>query len=701
MSLATALQFKSIKTKLLLAVLTTGLVPIVVLGVLAYEKSHTALQEDTGRFLQSQAIETIDKIDRNLFERYGDVQAFAANPRTRGTVAEVTETANLYARLYGIYDLLLVAEADGTIVAVNTKDWEGKPIESSWLVGTSVKGEEWFEKCISGAVKTAETYFSEMAEDKAVAHSYKNRGLSLNFSAPVYDDQGKIVRVWSNHASRDRIVKAIVAAQRQSLKSLGLQSTETQVLSKTGVVLDDLDEKAVLSLNLAETGLGSAKAITHGKCGYSTEKHLRSGIRQINGYAASKGALGFAGYGWGVLVRQEESEALAAATSLRNFTLLIALLAGGVIAVVAFLVANSVAKPLTETVKVLESVAAGDLTCRLPVSGRDEVARMGVALNQALESIGNAMDSIGGNARTLAGASSRLTAVSQQLGASAEETSTQANVVSAAAEEVSKNIQTVATASEEMSVSIREISKNTAEASRVATNAVSAAEQTNATISKLGESSTEIGKVIKVITSIAEQTNLLALNATIEAARAGEAGKGFAVVANEVKDLAKQTARATEDISRKVNAIQSDTKSAVDAIVTIRGVINQIHDIQNAIASMVEEQSATTNEINRNVSEAARGSAEIAQSVTGVAQATRGTSAGASQTQTSAADLSQMSSTLQALVSKFRCKRDTAPHSKSGEAARSSSTEPGNSGRRSSVATTESVEEHQPELATA
>jgi len=188
----------------------------------------------------------------------------------------------------------------------------------------------------------------------------------------------------------------------------------------------------------------------------------------------------------------------------------------------------------------------------------------------------------------------------------------------------------------------------------VATSAVKVADKTNAIVAKLGESSAEIGNVVKVITSIAEQTNLLALNATIEAARAGEAGKGFAVVANEVKELAKQTARATEDISRKIEAIQDDTKGAVGAIAQIGTIINQINDLQNTIASAVEEQTATTGEISRNVTEAAKGSSEIAQNVTGVAQAARGTTEGASDTKKSADELSKMALDLQQLVGQFK-----------------------------------------------
>lgn len=264
------------------------------------------------------------------------------------------------------------------------------------------------------------------------------------------------------------------------------------------------------------------------------------------------------------------------------------------------------------------------------------------------------MRTVAESASTLAGASRELSSVSQQMAATAEETATQANVVSAAAEQVSRNVTTVSTGTEEMGSSIREIARNAHEAARVATSAVKVAERTNATVAKLGVSSAEIGNVIKVITSIAQQTNLLALNATIEAARAGEAGKGFAVVANEVKELAKQTARATEDISRKIEAIQTDTKGAVEAIDQISKIINQINDFQNTIASAVEEQTATTGEISRNVGEAAKGSNEIAQSISGVAQAARGTTEGASNTKASATEMSRLAADLQRMVAQFK-----------------------------------------------
>jgi methyl-accepting chemotaxis protein len=320
--------------------------------------------------------------------------------------------------------------------------------------------------------------------------------------------------------------------------------------------------------------------------------------------------------------------------------------------------AAELSRKVDSILTVVAAATQGDLTQDVAVSGSDAIGQLGDGLKKFFGNLRGSIASIAENAQSLGTASEELTSVSQQMSANAEETSTQAGVVSAASEQVSKNVQTVATSSEEMSASIKEISKNASEAARVATGAVAIAQTTNATITKLGESSQEIGNVIKLITSIAQQTNLLALNATIEAARAGEAGKGFAVVANEVKELAKETTKATEDISQKIAAIQGDTQGAVSAIKQISDVINQINDISNTIASAVEEQTATTNEMGRNISEAAKGSTEIAQNIVGVATAAQSTSGGATQTQTASAELSKMASQLQTLVGQFKYTTD-------------------------------------------
>ena len=276
----------------------------------------------------------------------------------------------------------------------------------------------------------------------------------------------------------------------------------------------------------------------------------------------------------------------------------------------------------------------------------------------AEENLKTTMEAVARNAQALASASEELSAVSQEMGASAEETSAQAGVVSAAAVEVSANVQTVAAGAEEMNASVREIARSSSDAARFASNAVEAAERTNTTVSRLGVSSQEVGEVVKVITTIAEQTNLLALNATIEAARAGEAGKGFAVVANEVKELAKETAKATDNISRKIGTIQQDTEAAVSAIGEISEIIRQIHDFQNTIASAVEEQAATTNEIGRNIEEAARGTGEIAANTTGVAEGAQATASGASQTQNAAIELARMAADLEQILAQHKMRSD-------------------------------------------
>jgi methyl-accepting chemotaxis protein len=278
------------------------------------------------------------------------------------------------------------------------------------------------------------------------------------------------------------------------------------------------------------------------------------------------------------------------------------------------------------------------------------------ARKNAEEALKVTIHAVDQNAQALASSSEELTAVSTQMSSNSEETATQANVVAAASEQVSRNVATVASSAEELSASVREIAKNATDAAKVATEGVKVADETNKTVAKLGESSVEIGKVIKVITSIAQQTNLLALNATIEAARAGEAGKGFAVVANEVKELAKQTATATEDISQKIEAIQTDTKGSVVAIERISKIINQINDIQNTIASAVEEQTATTNEIARNAGEAAKGSTEISKNITSVSQAAKNTTEGANNTLTAATELAKLAADLKRVVDQAKVK---------------------------------------------
>jgi methyl-accepting chemotaxis protein len=335
-----------------------------------------------------------------------------------------------------------------------------------------------------------------------------------------------------------------------------------------------------------------------------------------------------------------------------GFALVAALLLASVLSA---RVTRSVVRPLSMVVSALRRLAGGDLTVRADgVHTDDELGRLGAALDNMAISLQKMVGSVSQHAGAMSTASTRLSDNATEIAASAQQTSAQAGLVSGSAAQVSANVKTVAAGSDEISDSFREIAQNTNDAVAVAANAVTEARATNATVARLGVSSQEIGEVVRTITTIAEQTNLLALNATIEAARAGEAGKGFAVVASEVKELAQETARATKDIVQRVQAIRTDTDDAVGAIGRITEIINQISDYQTVIAASVEEQTATTAEMNRNVTQAAEGSGDIATNIAGVAESATLTARGAARSLNEAHDIARLSEDLHATVAAFK-----------------------------------------------
>ncbi len=324
---------------------------------------------------------------------------------------------------------------------------------------------------------------------------------------------------------------------------------------------------------------------------------------------------------------------------------------------------RTISRSLRRLIVMLQDIAQGegDVTKRLEIAGNlgkdDELTEVSRLFNLFMDKLHHLLRGVASHTRQLAEASQQLLHASQQITSNSGQTAAQANSVSRLTQQVTQNLQSVSTGAGEMTTTIQSIANNTNEAAKVASSAVSTAQAANTTVGKLGQSSAEIGDVIKVITSIAQQTNLLALNATIEAARAGEAGKGFAVVANEVKELAKQTAKATEDISHKITTIQVDAQAAVKAIGSISGVINQVNEISETIAVAVEEQSATTSEMMRNSSEAAAGAADISQNIDGVAQAADGTLARAQESEKAAQQLAKIAAELSGLMAQFKIER--------------------------------------------
>ncbi|GAB7193212.1 methyl-accepting chemotaxis protein [Kineococcus sp. NUM-3379] len=359
---------------------------------------------------------------------------------------------------------------------------------------------------------------------------------------------------------------------------------------------------------------------------------------------------------WAMVLTIPTDTVLAEATALTRLSTLLALAALLAAAIAAYAVARSVLRPVERLRDRMAEIADGDgdLTQRVAENSTDEVGQLGAAFNRFAVKVADTMRSIAGSSAALADASQGLNSISATLQDGAAGTSARVSGVSAAVRQVNSGIQSLATGSGEMATSITEISSSASRSAGVAAEAVGIAESAGRRVAELDAASADIGSVVQLITSIAEQTNLLALNATIEAARAGEMGKGFAVVAGEVKELAQQTARATEDITHRIEAIQAGTQGAAEEIGRIQQVVAQISDYSTSIAGAVEEQSATTAEMTRASSEAARGGAEIVHNISEVENAAGATEGAARATQAEAARLTELAGELRTLVGRFR-----------------------------------------------
>jgi len=351
----------------------------------------------------------------------------------------------------------------------------------------------------------------------------------------------------------------------------------------------------------------------------------------------------------------DAAAALRAAQSALRLAVVVTLLIGIVlIAGVSWLITRSITRPIAHMVNALRALARKDLTVSVDGDRKDEIGVMGRALGAAVADLRATMHRLRSSASTLGDAAQELDTVSSTMQGSAHATAEQADHVSAAARQVTAGADTMAAATEEMSTSIRDIAQNATASAVVAQTAVRDVNDMSGAVERLGRASSEIGEIVRAITAIAEQTNLLALNATIEAARAGESGKGFAVVAGEVKDLAQATARATQDIAGKITAIQETAGETTRTMAGVGAVVAKMTDYQTMIAAAVEEQSATTVELSRNVSDVAGSAGSIASNIGEMSQTAGVTSASATSTRHSAGQLRTLAAEFQDLVSTFR-----------------------------------------------
>ena len=656
---------RSLRSRLLVAFLLLGLMPALALGVWGYRFSAQRLMDAGGGRLAQAALTQGDIVDRNLFERYGDAQAFAANPLARGTEAERQSIVDLLTKNYGIYDLVVLVDTSGKVITANSVDGAGQPLDSSGLVGKDVSDTDWFQMVVDGGVEGQPVYGAAHRSD-LVSSTYGIGLTTLPFSAPITDEAGDLVGIWHNEASFDRIVVRTLEEMRDSFAQQGFSTVQTQVFDEGGQTLHWGESAEILrAAAIAPVGqepYGYRPALTETKqaldnddsYGFTIIDNPVSGSPLITGLARADGALGFEGYNWTIGVYQDAREAAAPAIELRNSLIWVGLIMWLVTVAVALGLARGISNPLRRSVDKLNEVSQGNLAVQFDAGRSDEVGQMSSALNKALTAIRSTLTEVDSGASKLTGSASGLMRTSTEMAEAATQTSNQASEVAGAAEQIASSSHSVALAMDEMSSSIREISTSTSDAARMTSQAVQVSNTAKSRMEKLEVSATGIGAVVNVINSIASQTDLLALNATIEAARVGDIGKGFAVVANEVKALARQTAEATDEIQAKIDAIQADAKEAVGAIAEIADLITRVDEASTVIAGAVDVQSAASADVSASIMAMTDGTSNISRNIVAVADAASATRSGAGNAERAASELTLLAGRLQSLLAGFK-----------------------------------------------